>query len=217
MKNTICLNCGEIITNGDKCPNCKKSNSLFNDILQESKDIYRYGYSYRKFYENQERSSGQINCKASLYMPETLPELLTAAALAGIVGNFSYHIFTIFAKKLLTLIKGDEERDKYSEIIKIVTNDEELRLFFQYVSDYYWQLPTKNLAVDKSIEEEEMADFISDSTVSNGIKKTFEMENKVEAEKLRLEIIKKAYKDWNDYKKNKKSIEESRLKELLTK
>jgi len=199
----------------EKCPLCKKSNSEYDNILHEAKYIYRYGYSYRKFYERQAELSGQIRFRPSLVTPETLPELLTAAALAGVVGNISYHIFTVIAKKILTLIKRKKDRDKYAEIIKIVTNDEELKLFFKYISDYYWQCPTSNIEIGKSIEEEVMADFISDPKYSNGIQKTFEMGDEHEASKLRLEIIKKAFHDWREYKSTKKPIEEERLKDIL--
>lgn len=135
--------------------------------------------------------------------------------MAGIVGNFSYHVFTILARNLLKLIKGDKEKDKYAEIIRIVTDDEELKLFFQYVSDYYWQRPSSNPEVNKSIEEEVLADFISNSMSTNGIQRTFEMNDEDEASKLRLEIIKKAYKDWQEYKETKKQMEKKRLNELL--
>lgn len=215
MKNTICLYCTTINQSGNSCKNCGESNSQFNDILIESKSVFRYGYQYRKYYEKQFQENNNINSKPSLISPETIPELLTAAALAGVIGNFTFEIFKLIAKKIITLIKSKEEKDKYRKIIELVTDDKELKLFFQYVSDYYWQRPLQNEIVSKAIEEEIMADFIGKSMSTKEVAQTFEMKDKEEASRLRLEIIKQAYKDWYNFKETKEIIKKERLNEIL--
>jgi len=215
MKKTVCLNCGEIYVLTNDCSYCGFSNLQFQDILNGSKGIFTYGYSYRVYYEKQLESKGKIDSKPSLFVPETIPELLTVFALGGIIGSFSYNVFTMLAKKLISLIREEKIEDKYSEIIKLITNDDELKSFFNYVSDYYWQRPTLDETVKSSINEEVMADFISNSICKSGYSKTFEMKDKDEASKLRLEIIKQAYKEFQDNKKNNSQIEVERLKDLF--
>jgi len=217
MKTLICLNCGEFYEEKSNCSNCDASSLQYERVINFSSEAYRYGYQYRIYYENQLGKNGKINISPSLVSPETYPELLAAFALGGVIGNFTYHVFVQLARKLLKLIQRHEHIDKYADLIELISNDEELKKFFEYISDYYWGMPNVNGKVVDSINEEMMADFISKKEYTDMIGETFEMDDKEEAKRLRVEIFKKAYKDYRDYKKKGKKITDVELKKILKK
>lgn len=168
----LCTTCGEINSNEELvCSNChtKTDESFYKGLLNYCNRAIRYGYDYRMYYEEQVQKDGQVNGKASLIAPTTIEEWLAAVVLAGIIGNGSYAMVIYLAKKLRDKLlekKATGLTSREKKLVKVISNEDDLKRFASYIQDYYCGNKTDNEKVNEAIDEEILVDAVSDKLVA---------------------------------------------------
>lgn len=157
----LCLNCGEINQNEELCcRNCgsELDTKEYNHLMKYSKRAFEYGFDYRLAYEEQVKNYGEVKVKFSLVSPENYQTWMAAAALSGMIGNLAYDLVKYVGKKIIEQLKTKEEPLNYSEkiIIEIISDNNKLIQFTNYIQGYYKGNSKLNKEVEKAIIEEEI-------------------------------------------------------------
>lgn len=115
----------------------------------EVKNAVRYGYQYRKEAENNDQS-------IQYCLPDASDVLLWLGNL--IIGGYVYDKIKDYAKKLHNWLK--ENRKKIdSEAESVLDNEEELKVFYEYVLEFNEHRMSITEEQKKYIKEEIFADF----------------------------------------------------------
>lgn len=153
----FCIHCGHINDDTVKvCESCgfKYDKRTYKRLMGYAKQAVKYGYDYRKAYEEQIKIDNEIYINYKLPEPDSLYQWLALAALSGVVGNVAYDIVKKLAKKFYHKVFQLKENKRYDEIRKFLSDDKQLEIFTNYIREYYNNFPDINPKVKKAIEQE---------------------------------------------------------------
>jgi len=119
MTHLLCLACADVYTaidtaeNNDAqtCPTCGAAHEpeRYARLIHVARDFAHYGHLYRMRYER-DRRSGDINQRYALAEPAAALQFATLAIISGIVGNASWELVKLVAKRAadrLTAVSAD--------------------------------------------------------------------------------------------------------------
>jgi len=161
----ICVGCAGIYfteeIDNSICPECGLAQPDFvrKNLLPYAAHVLRYGYQYRNFYEDVDRSAGYI--KPSL---APLPDILAwiaLAAIGGVIGNATYDAIKEFIKGLQYKVSlRSEEIDGADKFVEM--DDESIRRLVDYSADFMADLKGIQTEIRNDIVEEILADAVSE-------------------------------------------------------
>ncbi|MCD9015241.1 hypothetical protein [Parachryseolinea silvisoli] len=160
MEFFVCLECATVNdTKGETltCAKCKTEFDADNykKVLLHAADACRYGYDYRKYYEEQLLERGQINRMPSLVEPTNIFEFLAAAA----IGGFAWDAVKTCGTYLVEFVLRKATMSKRDiEFLELMSDDKKLKKFVKYVRAYSKDFTTASEDVKKAIAEEMHAD-----------------------------------------------------------
>lgn len=129
----LCFYCATIIDNScSECPTCgefidKKS---YERILNKLNQYILFGYSYRTKYEQQYAKAGKIESKYQLGFLGDAFAWAALAVLGGVIGGASWGFVKHLVQKIAAQAKDEN-------LVKLVSNEESLKLFSDYMLDYH--------------------------------------------------------------------------------
>jgi DNA-directed RNA polymerase subunit RPC12/RpoP len=154
----LCFNCAAVYSLSDtsqyKCPYCKHSvdAELYKEVIDYAKTAVHFGYNYRKKYEDQIQTQGEINAHYCLSDPSSILCFIGIAALSGIIGNLSYDI----VKKVIGKIIRSSKKVDYDidETTMQLLNDFKIKIFVQYIQEFHTDSSTAVIKVKQEVEKE---------------------------------------------------------------
>lgn len=171
----ICYDCFILHKTKDndnfKCPSCNSDQNLikYNDHLNISKKIVRYGYQYREQYERDFKNDPELNSKYFLEELNNIYGFIVLAVLNGVIGNFASDKIKAFFQKLKNdplIIEIDDERFK-----ALLENENEQQKFIQYIQEYRESKMNTHRKVQEAINEEIQADEFSERVMQTPLLK----------------------------------------------
>jgi len=166
----LCLNCATI-NNSDLliCKNCgtRVNIDYYNNLTRFCNWTAYYGYIYRKNYEEQINTNGEIRIKYSLLQPDSWLEWIAAAALTSLVGESAKLVIKHIITQVQLLTDFDAKRNYSTLLEQLSSSDKEIDNFIKYAKDYYNDMEDTNEEVKRAIYEEYLAD-----TASNNLDET---------------------------------------------
>lgn len=165
----FCIRCGNIFSSQNQahivCPECgfRKDPQGYAEILRYAQEALRFGYLYRKQYEKDYAKRGNLNTRYCLCPASEIFVFLAVSAISGIIGGVSYDVI----KKIVSKIKSKISSFpiKYDRKLNTVLNNPaELRIFIQYIKEFYTGLDNINPEIKNAIREEMIIGPISEIT-----------------------------------------------------
>ena len=162
-KRILCLGCASFVNkvsgNIAYCHKCGKSIKLtdYKQLFQKVSDSVRYGYIYRKSYEEQLNKYGDIRI---VYCLNGHPEALNWIALAifsGIIGGASWDTVKFVINKIKKQLASKELQE-----INFLTNNssrDEFSLYLKEYNDNYLSTDANGLVIFHIVKEK----FIDDT------------------------------------------------------
>ena len=173
----LCLQCASILNDGvTACPNCGEEidRKAYNRVLSKLNQYILFGYQYREKYENQLKTEGEIKTKYQLLPLSDIFAWVGLAVLGGVIGGASWDFVKYVSKKIASQTDDDSLKE-------IVYDDNNLKIFANYLLDYHRSFKNIDDKVQDAIFEEMRAHQAEDDPPIN-----FSFENK----KLLLKYMK---------------------------
>lgn len=160
---TICFNCAHLFQSSNEiitCPECSFTieRDRYEKLINYASDAVEFGYHYRQTYED-DLQAGELNVRHALVFDD-IWIFAGLAALSGIIGNAAYDVLKIVIRKLREKRAEVIEYDMVQQALKNLENEEELRLFLQYILDYHNSLENVDAQVKGVIIEEMIIDVL---------------------------------------------------------
>lgn len=162
----LCLHCAHVFEDAACCPQCHSvvDKSQYGSLLRKAGDYIRFGYDYRKRYEEQFKEKGKIELKFALKESAEIINWIGLAVLSGVIGGASWDLIKLVCRKITEQIRSEE-------VNEIINDDTKLEEMKSFLLEYHCNFKGVKAEVRDAILEEFMAheaekfaseDFIKD-------------------------------------------------------
>lgn len=168
----MCFACAEIYESNNEqtlvCPNCgnKIEVDKYELFMRDAREAVYFGWEYRLKYEKELEEKGRIDTHYYLEQCEEIFNFIALAVASGIVGGFAYDVVKKVIRKIADFVKHKGNKEEKSKIFDLIEKEENMKLFIQYIDEYYTCFENINEEVRNAIFEEMVVDKMS-ATLEN--------------------------------------------------
>lgn len=197
----LCLKCATILEDDmAECHTCGEpiDHKAYERILEKANQYILFGYHYRKAYEDQYLRLGTIETKYHLGILGESFAWLGLSVLSGVIGGASWDFVKSLSKKIASQLKS-------KDISQIVSDDEQLRLFSEYMLDYHHSF--KN--IKDEIREALLEEMEAHAAEGLDLPSQIDFSDRAQLIRLKKQVVKRA-----NTKRSKSKISVSIVKNL---